>query len=81
MAIKVKPADGYMAVRFIDDLSSVKDDSDEALLAIVDAVGSKVSGVKAGDTVILRPYARHGLKLGDDLVLIESYSVAGRVTG
>jgi hypothetical protein len=78
---KLKPAEGTLAVSFVDD----EDDdaapelmSYEGCLALVVAVGTDVKGVKAGDVVVCKPYARDGLKLGD-VTLISSWDVAATI--
>lgn len=86
---EIKPAEGMIAVRFVDDdleeerretyAASPDSYENEALLAIVVAVGPKVSGVKKADVALLRSYAADGVKLGDGIVLIESYCVLGTV--
>lgn len=86
--VSIKPAEGMLAVKFVDDdedddgpSSSPSEPMDyEGCLAIVVAVGPKVTGAKRGDTIVCKPYARDGLKVGDDLVLIESWSVAATIT-
>ena len=83
---KIKPAEGCLAVRFVDD-----DDEDEqadeisygalqdakpyeGCLAVVAGVGDKVK-TKVGATIVTSPWAREGLKLGNGLVLISEYDV------
>ena len=97
--VKIKPADGYIAVHFVDD----DEDGDESAtqspalpaynaaptpsepmpyegcLAIVQAVGSKAGSFKVGAVVVVRPYARDGLKIGS-MTLIASYDVAATLT-
>lgn len=89
----IEPAEGYIAVRFIDDDKDADDVpsassgvvpggsySNDACLALIVAVGAKVKA-KKGQVALLRPYARDGLKLGDGIVLVESYCIAGTVNG
>lgn len=92
---KIKPAEGYLAVRFVDDDDEETNEKAEqssyeggpqpsaveyeGCLAVVAAVGSKVSA-KVGDTIVTRPYARDGVKIGTGLVLIENYCVLATVT-
>lgn len=69
--VEIKPAEGKIAIRFVDD----DDDGDEGsasaspsapesgveyegVLAIVLAVGPKVAGTKKGDVVVMSPWAR-----------------------
>lgn len=87
--IKIKPAEGKLAVKFIDGeeedeveaASSSPPVSYEGVLAIVVAVGAKVTGVKDGDTVVMRSWARQGLKVGDNLFICDGYDVAATLTG
>ena len=85
---KIKPAEGMLVVRFVDD--DVDDDKDpdstrypsaepvnkpyEGCLAVVAAVGDKVKA-KVGSTIVTDPWAREGLKLGNGLVVINSNAV------
>jgi|1185.fasta_scaffold135628_2 co-chaperonin GroES (HSP10) len=95
MALDIKPIEGMVALQLLEPLdeesganksamatSSTPEDSyNEALYAIVVGVGPKGPiGVKKGDTVLCRGYARDGLKIGDDVVLVESYCIVGKVT-
>ena len=84
--VSIQPAEGKVALRFVDDLDDDGDMSSNAidadydgLLAIVLGVGAKVSGIKKGDTVICQPYARDGLSTGDNTVIVESYCIAGTI--
>lgn len=89
--IEVKPAEGMLAVRFVDDIDGEEAQEatnpapaaavpetkeDEALVAVVLGVGASVKGVKKSDTVILRSYARHGLRIGKNTAIVEAYSLA-----
>ena len=80
--VKIKPAEGMVAVKFVDD-----DDDDspsdepleyECLLAIVVGVGAKVK-VKEGATVVTKPWARDGLCLGEGIHLINEYEIAATI--
>jgi len=64
-----------------NSLSSASDDSyNTALTAIVIGIGPKgPAGVKKGSIVLCRGYARDGLKIDDDVVLTDSYCIAGIV--
>jgi len=85
--VKIKPAEGTLAVKFIDEeddddnspsLPSAAEPDDpleyEGCLAIVMAVGPKVTNVKVGDTVVTNEWARSGMKLGG-LRLISAWDV------
>ena len=90
--VQLKPAEGTLAVKYIDD-DDDDDDSSGALpysdspepmdyegcLAIVVAVGTKVNGIKKGDTVVTSEWCRNGMKLGG-LTLISSYEVKATLT-
>lgn len=89
--VNLKPAEGMLIVRFVDDDDDDDDDENqtpsygadaypesmpyEGCLAIVTAVGPKSGNVRVGNTIVTRPYARDGLKIGGGLTLIESYCV------
>ena len=65
--------------------STAEPDQDEAILAICVGVGKPAQKGQTmpcakGDTVLVRAYARHGIRVGDDVVLCESYCVVGIVT-
>jgi len=84
--VSIQPAEGKVAVKFVDDLDGDGDttaaapDADyDGLLAIVLGVGAKVSGVKKGDTVICSPWARDGLCIGDNAYMVDSYCIAGTI--
>lgn len=83
--VAIKPAEGMVALSFVDDLDDdgdIDQDTDadyDGLLAIVVGVGPKVTGIKKGDTVVTRPYARDGLNVGNGIVLVESYCIAGTI--
>lgn len=87
--VTIKPAEGTLAVKFVDDDDDDDDDSGalatsynaapepmdyEGCLAIVIAVGPKVPGVKKGDTVVTSSWAKDGIKVGG-LNLISSWDV------
>jgi hypothetical protein len=85
--VQIKPAEGTIAVKFIDEdddaddsgaLPAVSDTPEpmdyEGCLAIVVAVGPKVAGIKKGDTVVTSEWSRSGMKIGG-LTLISSYEV------
>ena len=84
--VDLKPAEGMVALKFVDDLDDDGDlgsDTDvdyDGLLAIVLAVGPKVTGIRKGDTVVTRPYARDGLKIGENAVLADAYCIAATVS-
>lgn len=91
MARDIEPAEGYVAIKLIDDedepeskqpsnVPTPMDAENKAVMGICMAVGKKVTCCKKGDTVFCRPYARHGLRVDDNTVLVESYCVAGRVS-
>jgi hypothetical protein len=86
----IEPAEGMIALEFLDDekqeetrpqydAPSSSDDYNEAVFAICVGVGKKVTNCKRGDTVVVRAYARHGVKVDDDVVIVESYCVVGTV--
>lgn len=81
--VKYKLQEGLIALRFVDDVDNddvlttsqaypAMAPSDpvpyEGCVAVVSAVGAKVTGVKVGSTVVTRPWTRDGLKIGDDVV-------------
>jgi len=66
------------------------DSYNEAIVAIVvalgpnskSAMGPKIpTGVKKGSTVLVRKYARDGLRIDDDTVLVETYCIVALVGG
>lgn len=85
---KLQLREGNLAVKFLDEDDDDEDDKPqenygspepvpyEGCLAMVVAVGPKVSGVKPGSIVVTGPYARNGMKLGDS-TLISAYDVIG----
>jgi hypothetical protein len=84
--VSIKPAPGMVALRFVDDLDDDDDISTNidvdnyGLIATVLGVGDDVKGVRKGSTVIVRTYARDGLKLGENSVLTEAYCVIATIT-
>lgn len=85
----ITPSEGKVALTFVDDVDGDDDDrgatpSDdgveyEGCIAIVVGVGAGVKGVKKGSTVIVSPWARDGLKVGDDTVICDSYCIAATI--
>lgn len=83
--VDIKPAEGKVVLKFIDDVDDEAYDglpsvSYEGMLAIVVAVGAKVTSARKGDTVITTPWARDGLKLGDNTYICDSYCIQGTVS-
>jgi hypothetical protein len=89
----IKPAEGMVAVTFLDD---AKDDSSgtlppepsdvpsspvpyEGLLAQVLGAGAKTS-FKKGQVVVCRPYARDGLCIGTNTHLINAYDIVATIS-
>jgi hypothetical protein len=92
-ALQIEPAEGLFALEFLDDEEEETEEQNqtaqtpypeptprEGCFAIVVGVGKKITGYKRGDTVIVDSYARNGLKIGNNVVLVESYLVKGKVT-
>lgn len=86
--LKIKPAEGMVAVKFVDD----DDDADDAtpsptsepvpykgVLAMVVGVGAKVSGVKKGNIVVTRSYARDSLCV-EGVHFVDSYSIVATLS-
>jgi hypothetical protein len=86
----IDPAEGYVALEFLEDEAQEaeradydapnSDDYSEAVFAVCVGVGKKVTVCKRGDTVIVREYARQGVHISDDVVLVEAYCVLGIVS-
>jgi hypothetical protein len=85
--VKIKPAEGTLAVKFLDEDDDDRESSPnlpaaeptepldyEGCLAIVMAIGPKVTVAKVGDTVVTSEWARNGMKLGG-LRLVQQYEV------
>lgn len=95
MALDVTPVEGYVALQIVDDeteeeraarkaeySSKPSDSYNEALTAIVLGIGPKgPKGVKRGSVVMVRRYARDGVRLDADTVLVESYCIVALVGG
>jgi hypothetical protein len=95
MALDVTPVEGYVALQIVDDeteeertarkanySSGPSDSYNEALTAIVVGIGPKgPKNVKRGSVVMVRKYARDGLRLDDDTVLVEVYCIVALVGG
>ena len=95
MAIECRPVEGFVALQIVDDETEEErerrlaersgapsDSYNEAIVAIVVGIGPKgPSGVKRGSTVLVRKYARDGLRLDDDTVLVETYCIAAVIGG
>jgi len=88
----IKPVEGYVALQLLDDESEEEREArrrasngpsesyNEAMYAVVVGIGPKgPAGVKKGSTVLVRKYARDGLRISDDVVLVESYCIAAVV--
>jgi hypothetical protein len=89
-SLVIEPAEGMVALEFLDeekqeeersgyDAPPSSDDYNEAVFAICVGVGKKVTSCKRGDTVLVRAYAREGVHVSDDVVLVEAYCVLGTV--
>lgn len=80
--VDIKPAEGMIAVKFVDDADDEAYEPEgfdnEGVLAIVLGVGAKTK-VKKGDTVITRSYARDGTCLGDGVHLIDDYCILATI--
>jgi len=95
MALDVKPIEGMVALQLVDDeteeereqriasrQNAPSDSYNEAIIAIVVGIGPKgPAGVKKGSTVMVRKYARDGLRLDADTVLVETYCIVAVVGG
>jgi hypothetical protein len=95
MALDIQPVEGMVALQILNDPGAPADDDDSsgmmsapvspdnyntALTALVIGIGPKgPAGVKKGSVVLCRGYARNGLDVGDDVVLTDSYCIAGIV--
>ncbi len=95
MALDVTPVEGFVALQIVDDETEEErearkqsysqgpsDSYNEAITAIVVGVGPKApKGVVRGAVVLVRKYARDGLRLDEDTVLVETYCIAAVVGG
>lgn len=94
MTSDIRPVEGYVALRLLDgeteeerlrrqaNNTGPSQSYNEAIPAVVVAIGPKgPTGVKKGTTVLVRKYARDGLRLDDDVVLVEHYCIAAIVSG
>lgn len=95
MALDVTPVEGYVALQIIDDETEEEREArkqaysqgpsesyNEAITALVVGVGPKApKGVVRGAVVMVRKYARDGLRLDEDTVLVEVYCIAAVVGG
>jgi len=97
MALDIKPIEGMVALQIVDDESEEErekrlairangiapsDSYNEAIIAIVVGIGPKgPAGLKKGSTVMVRKYARDGLRLDEDTVLVETYCIVAVVGG
>lgn len=84
-AFGIEPAEGYVALEFLEPeiqtherAKPVSSDESDAILALCVGVGSQVTVCQRGDTVKVRPYSRQGIKVGDNVVLVEAYCVIGK---
>ncbi len=73
----IKPAEGKIAVRFVDDDEGEPGhrpmEPDEPVLATVVAVGAKVpGGLKKGDLVVLDGCSRNCPRLGESLHICDA---------
>ena len=80
----IEPSEGCVAIEFLEQETAsharpapVATDESDALLATCVGVGRGVDACKRGDTVKVRPYARNGVKLGSNVVMVEAYCVLG----
>lgn len=90
----IKPADGMVAIRFLEGEDESEEHStrpgqpepsgphdEEACLAICVGVGADIKSCKPGDTILVRPWARHSIKVGDDTRICEGYNVVAVIEG
>lgn len=91
-ALQIEPAEGYVALEFLDGneddesppssrSGAQQSDSDNLVFAMCVGTGKKVTCCKRGDTVVVMPYARQGMRVSDDVVIVEAYLVKGIVKG
>lgn len=89
VAVAIRPTEGKVAVKFVDEdegegaiQSAATPMAEpvpyEGVLAVIVAVGDKVK-LSKGDTVVMRPWARSGLKLGDNLFICDAYDVVATI--
>lgn len=92
MTPKLKPVEGKIVLKFLDEETdeermkrhvahpgAVEHEPEKAEFAQVIAVGPKVAA-KAGDVVLVRPWARDGLDVGDGQVLTDGFAVMAIVS-
>lgn len=92
--VKIKPAEGMVALAFVDSDEEVDEEIKKSvsynstpyepkpycgLLAIVLGIGPNVTTCKVGDTVVVGPYARDGLKIGENSVLTDAYHIKATI--
>lgn len=86
--LQIEPAEGYIALEFLDEVAEDDEEPEqrqgyagaptidnEGLFAMVVGVGKKVTNCKRGDTVVVSKWAKEGMRIGDDVVLCDSYVV------
>ncbi len=97
MSLEVEPAEGMVALRILEDVDGDEEDAkvspqavpyptaepiyNEALIALCVGAGRKVTICKRGDTVLVDKWARNGLHIDDDTVVVEAYCVKAKVVG
>jgi hypothetical protein len=85
-AFGLEPGEGYVALEFLDPEPTsharpkpVDNDDIDAIPALCVGIGRDVSVCQRGDTVMVRPHARNGVKVGSNVVLAEAYCVVRKL--
>ena len=90
--MKIKPTARKVAIELLDpdDDDDVQDQAgsepmphqeQEAVLVLINGVGSEVKGMKSGDMALAHPWVKHsGLKVDDTTRIVDSYDIAAVVT-
>lgn len=94
--VDIKPAEGYVAVEFLDDEDYEDEDEStatheatepmtekyrEVCFAMCIGVGKNVTTCKKGDTVLVRESAReYSIHVGSSTCIVNAYDIVGTVT-
>lgn len=79
--VSIVPSEGKVALTFLDDEEGEPEtypqpnEPDPCFLAIVAGVGAKVTGIKKGDTVVVRSWARSAPCIGGNTHVCDAYDV------
>ena len=91
----IKPAEGMIAIQLFDEYDDddeegppsshrgaelAERDPDRVIMGLCVGIGPGVKSCKPGDTVCLKPWAKHGYEVGGKVRITDACNVVGTVS-